>query len=141
MARVLLNPDDRIEVHDTDLGLPDGDPDTVYILRPLTTEAHRDIVKQFTTYVLNKGTHQREPKRDDDAIVDAMYDYVLVDWRGIVDSAHQPVPCTPAAKRGLGTVIRAALLERAGLNQIESVEVAEASSFRGPREVRDVVAG
>ena len=141
MARVLLSADDRIEVRDSDLGLPDGDPDTVYILRPLTTEVHRDLVRAHTTYVLNKITHQKEPKRDDDAIVDAMYDYVLVDWRGVIGSDHQPVACTPASKRGLGTVIRAALLERAGLNQIESVEAADAASFRGAPALRAVVEG
>lgn len=130
MARVLLNTEDRIEVRDSDLGLQDGDPETVYILRPLLTEVHRTLVKQHTTYVLNKVTHQRDAVTDTDAVVDAIYDYVLVDWRGVVDAAGQPVPCDGTTKRGLGTVIRAALLERAGLNQIKSVTEQQEDSFR-----------
>lgn len=130
MARVLLRSDDRIDVKDSELGLPDGDPETVYILRPLLTEVHREIVKRHTVYVLNKVTHQKDAVTDTDAVVDEIYDYVLVDWRGVVDVAGQPVPCDSASKRGLGTVIRTALLERAGLNQIKSVAEQQEDSFR-----------
>ena len=132
MARVLLQTDDRIEVRDSELGLQDGDPETVYILRPLLTETHREIVRKRTTYVLNKVTHQRDAVIDTDAVVDDIYDYVLLDWRGVVDAAGTPVPCDSATKRGLGTVIRTALLERAGLNQIKSLAEQQADSFRRP---------
>lgn len=141
MARVLLTTDDRIEVRDSELGLPDGDPETVYILRPLLTETHREIVKKHTTYVLNKVTHQKEPQVNTDAVVDEIYDYVLVDWRGVVDAAGKAAPCDGATKRGLGTVIRTALLERAGLNQIKSVAEQQEDSFRRVASVRDVVGG
>lgn len=130
MARVLLNTDDRLEVRDSELGLQDGDPETVYILRPLLTETHREIVKKHTTYVLNKVTHQKDAVTNTDAVVDDIYDYVLVDWRGIVDAAGKAVPCDSVSKRGLGTVIRTALLERAGLNQIKSPTEQQEDSFR-----------
>lgn len=136
MARQILTADETFEVRDSDLGLPDGDPETVYVLRPLLTETHREIVKRHTTQVLNKFTHQREPVVNSEAAVDEIYDYVLVDWRGIVDRTGAPVACTPETKRGLGTAIRTALLERAGMNQIKAPEVVEQESFRGAAPVR-----
>jgi hypothetical protein len=126
--------DDRITVTDAEL-VQDGDKDTTYTLRPLLIDTYRDIVKQHTEYVINKRTHQRDPKTNWEATADALIDYVLLDWSGIHHHG-EPVPCDRAWKLRLDAARRDALLEKAGYNEVArpAAEVKQ-ESFREPGSV------
>lgn len=128
MAVALIDTSERIEVRDSQLGVPDGDGDTVYVLNPMDVETYRKIVKEHTTR-FNRRSHQKEP--DPEAVADAIFDYVLADWRGIV-LRGQPVPCTWEFKAKLDAARRAALLDFAGMNQVQRSPEETGESFRSP---------
>ncbi len=131
MAIVLKDESDTWEVCDKDL-VPGGDPDTFYTIRRLTLDKHREITKKHT----KPGTYRRpEGKRDDEAIQDDLFDYVLESWRGVV-KAGGPAPCDWDHKQLLDVPRRIALLDHAGLNDIAAAEDARAESFRGAGAVR-----
>jgi hypothetical protein len=126
MALVLKDESHTWEVCDKDL-VPGGDKDTFYTVRRLTLEKHREITKRHT----KPGTFRRpEGKRDEEAIQDDLFDYVLEKWRG-VEKDGQPVPCEWDYKALLDVPRRIALLDEAGLNDIAAAEDARAESFRG----------
>jgi hypothetical protein len=112
--------------------VPGGDPDTSYEVRRLTLDKHREITKKHT----KAGTYRKpEGKRDDDAIQDDLFDYVLEDWKGVrVNGAD--VPCEWEHKRLIDVPRRVALLDEAGLNDITAAEDARGESFRRPAGVR-----
>ncbi len=129
MALALIDTSEQIEVTDAELGVPDGDPETVYILNPLDVTKYRALIKDHTSYVINKRTHQREEKVDGVALADAVFDYILAGWRG-VQLKGQPVPCEWAYKVLLDPARRSALLDQAGMNRVERSPEDRAESFR-----------
>jgi hypothetical protein len=131
MAVVLKDESDTWEVCDKDL-VPGGDKDTFYTVRRLTLETHRAITKKHT----KPGTYRRpEGKRDEEAIQDDLFDYVLEAWRG-VQKDGKDVPCSWDFKALLDVPRRIALLDEAGLNDITAAEEARGESFRGAGAVR-----
>lgn len=118
-------------VSDSDL-IQGGDKDTVYTIRRLTLDKHREITKKHT-----KGpTYRRQfETRDDAAIQDDLFDYVLVGWRGVV-AKGEPLPCVWENKALLDVARRIALLDRAGMNELAAAEDARAESFRAAEAVR-----
>jgi hypothetical protein len=132
VALELLTEDDRIDVRDTDLDeITDPDVDAAYVLRPLSPEQSRKMRKAHTTHVINKHTHAKDPKIDDDAFADDLIDYVIVGWSGMV-SKGQPLPCERIYKLRLDFVRKAALLKIAGGNRTEREQAQRAESFRQP---------
>lgn len=130
MARQLHAEDSTFEIAETDL--PDvgqADPEVVYTLRPLTTKKYRELQKAHTKLVPNKHTRAMESKLDADAFTDALVDFVIADWRGIVDGG-EPAACTAANKERLDGPTKAALVNVAGLNRIVTEDDAIEQSFR-----------
>lgn len=116
MARALQREDQTFEVAETDLGLPDGDPDTVYVLRPITTGAYAGFMKRQTS--MGK-------------LVEDALDYCLVDWRGIVFNGA-PVSCTRDMKLRLPFDVAKVIVDRAGLGKVQAAEADRQESFRTP---------
>lgn len=135
----LMDSDDRIVVKDSELqGITDGDPETTYTLRPIGVDDYRRLTKAHTKKVLNRRTHQSDDEVDFAGLTDAVLDYVLTDWSGILFKG-QPVPCLQEYKQRLDGVRRAALAALAGMNQIHRVEEVRAESFHEPPAVLDVL--
>jgi hypothetical protein len=135
MAKQLTEAGAQFTVTDAQI-LQDGDKETVYTLRRLTREKHREIVKANTERVINKRTHQREERTDWAAVTDDLIDYVLVAWSGVLYQG-QPAPCDREHKMLLDAPTSDGLLERAGLNEITAGANPEAreASFRQPAKV------
>lgn len=116
-------------VADVDLPVPNGDPDGIYTLRPLTRTVRRTINDKHTRSRPNPQTGRMDLVTDGDGVTDDIIDHVLMDWTGIMcDGA--PAPCTREYKVQLDPVRLRALIERAGMTQAAH-EVAVAESFRG----------
>ncbi len=136
----LFDPDARLTVKDADLpGIQQGDPETVYTIRQLDTATHVELIKACTEDKgFDRSTHQRKKELNGPKLSDSLLDYVLVGWTGIVFKG-QPVPCVLEHKVKLDALRKAAILEMAGLNTVESPAEVQATSFRGPEVVRGVV--
>ena len=112
-------------VTDKDVFPSGGDSETKYEIRRLTLDKYREIAKSHT-----KRANYRKPEyRDEEATQDDLFDYVLVNWSGVVIDG-QPVPCEWEHKRLLDVPRRVALLDLAGMNEIAAEEDARAESFR-----------
>lgn len=137
MARVLRNDGETIDVRETDLAeLETPDQDAVYTLRVWTQEKYRELATKNTEYIIDRRSHQRVPRINDQALADDLLDWVIADWQGIVDGAGQPVACIREHKLKLDGLIRAALNVRAGINEVtRSPEERKAESFRQPPAV------
>jgi hypothetical protein len=133
MALQLLDVDDVFEVKDSDLdGVQDGDADAIYVLRKLIPEKTRSIRKAHTKHARNGRTGVMEATTDEEAIQDALIDYVLTDWRGITLKG-QPAPCDRFHKvNGLDPVRKSGILVAAGMNQHARTQEERAESFRVP---------
>lgn len=118
------------EVNDSDL-VPEGDRETSYKIRHITIEKNREVVREHTKKVPNRRTHQPDNVTDWEAVGDALLDYALVDWSGVVANGKS-VPCTTENKMLLDGVRRAALLERAGMNEVQAAPERREQSFRAP---------
>lgn len=128
MAINLLDADTRIEVLDSELpNVNDGDPDVVYVLRQVTPAAQRSLQKR----VPNKRTGQMDI--DVALTVDAVLDYALVEWRGVLFDGT-PAPCDHTNRMLLDFGRRQALALAASTNRQTTVEQKEAS-FREPARV------
>lgn len=135
MPLELLDPEGRIEVKDSDLtGVTDGDPDTVYVLRPIGIEDHRVLTKQNTRDELDRRSHQKVKVTDWNAVADDVLDFVLIEWRGILFRGAA-VPCERDFKLKLDYVRKHALSELAGMNQVARAPERRAESFRQPADV------
>lgn len=122
MARQLLT-DDTFEVKETDLALDIApDPDAVYVLRALSSEAARRLAKPFTRVEFSRAEHRKIEVIDTQGLNDAIIDYVIVNWRGVIGE------CSQANKLRLPVPVQKALLEKAQEGQ-GSAEV-RAASFR-----------
>lgn len=130
MPRQLQTEDATFEVRESDLDeIADPDPEVVYVLRELTTRKWRELNKAHTTRKPNKRTGRMEDVQDAEGFADALVDYVIADWRGIIDGG-QPAPCTTANKMRLDGVVKSALVGRAGLTQIVREPEQTEQSFR-----------
>lgn len=136
MPRQLQTDDATFDVREDELDdVQHADAEVVYVLRELTTTKWREIKRQHTRKVPNKVTKQMEEVTDQEAFADDITDYVLVDWRGIVERGGVPAPCTRDNKLRLDGIIKAALVARAGLTQIVQAADHRDSSFRSPDPV------
>ena len=132
MALLVRDETERLDVADSKLeGVDDGDPETVYTIRPLTQRIIDDIRARHTRSVLNKVTHRKESVTDDRAMAEDLLDYLLVSWSGVLFKAsREPVPCTKDYKiQALAGTRVEALFKLAGINEVERAEV-RAASFR-----------
>lgn len=135
MPRQLHTEDATFEVCETDLPeIPEADGTVFYTLRELTTAKWREIRRANTTKRPNKQTRQMEAVLDEEAFSDDLVDYVLTDWRGILDRG-QPAPCTRENKLRLDGPIKAALVGKAGLTQIVQEPQHREQSFRPTADV------
>jgi hypothetical protein len=130
MALELKDESDTWEIADADL-VPNGDKDTVYTVRRLTLDKHREITKKHT----KPASFRKEERPNIPKIQDALFDYVLVEWKGVVVKGD-PVPCVWEHKRLVDMARRIALLDEAGLNDIAKEEDARVESFRPTAVVR-----
>lgn len=132
MPRQLHDDTQTFTVKETELeDLAQADPEVTYTLRPLTTHKYRELQRQHTKLVLNKRTGNRDEDTDASALADALVDYVLVDWAGILDRGS-PAPCTRENKLRLDGQLKGALVAKAGLNQIVEEPARKEQSFRPP---------
>jgi hypothetical protein len=132
MARQLLKEGATFEVRESDLDLEIPiDPEARYTLQPITTDYARGAYKRFTTQRPNRRTHTMEDVVDTVAVSNALLDYCIVGWSGIVEDGTA-APCDLAHKLQLPTVVQAALVERA---QIGGSAERRAASFREPASV------
>lgn len=125
--------DDEFPVREADLELTiKADKDAVYWVRPITVTVYRELFKANTRKVINKQMHRKEDETDRQALSDAMLDYAIVKWEGII-SRGQPVPCTLEHKLRLPAEVQAALVDLAQSGQ--QTPEARAESFREPADV------
>lgn len=134
MAVEIRDDNEILTVRDADL-VADGDAETTYDLRTITLEKNREIVKRHTKKVPNKRSHVMEDKVDWEAVTDDLLDWAIADWKGIV-SKGQPLPCTLENKKRLDGVRRDAILQRAGMNEVQAAPERRAESFRSTEGVR-----
>jgi len=129
VALQLIDESDTLTVKDSDLpDVPDGDPDVVYTLRPISTETHRELAKKHTSHPINPRTHQKEDRLDGVALADDLFDYALVGWSGILWKG-QPAELTRANKMKIDALRKSSMLGLAGLNQIARQPEVKAESF------------
>ncbi len=133
MAVCLMSDDDRITITDAQLGVPDGDKDTTYTLRPLTRAVYKQIIKKNTS----KKASRRgiEEVTDWVTVSEELLDYALVGWAGILWKG-EPAPCELTMKLQLDPTRASAILEHAGLSQVKEVAEERGASFRGAADVR-----
>jgi hypothetical protein len=129
MALKLAQDGDRITILDSDL-MKDGDPETTYILQPLSRDIYKKVVRQCTSKdKLNRRTRQMEEETDWAAVSESLIDYALVEWSGILFDG-KPAPCTREMKLRLDVTRAQALLDRAGMSEIETVAENKDATFR-----------
>lgn len=135
MPIALLDEDATLTVADSDLGLPGGDEGTTYTVRVVTQQVSKRIRQKFTTRKPNPSTHRMEDVVDHEKFGEALWDYVLTGWSGVLLRGQPIAPDdmvnTSAgqvkAKSQLDGARKAALLERAGANEVVDAD----ASFRG----------
>lgn len=128
----LIDPDVPITVADSELdGIKQGDPETVYHLRPISVDDHRRLSKQNTKDGIDPESRQVVKTIDFEALNDDLLDFCLTGWSGILLKG-EPAPCSRENKLKLDGARRVALTNRAGMNQIARVGEDRAASFRQP---------
>jgi hypothetical protein len=136
----LLDDDATITVKDSDLGVGDGDPSTEYTLRVLSPQVYRRITKQFTKKRPTGGRGMEE-YLDTQGWSDAIWDYVLHSWNpGAMLWKGQPVAADDQVALKDGSHVKAkfqidgprktALLDKAGLNEVQPTAEDQERSFR-----------
>lgn len=136
MPIALLDEDVTLTVTDAELGLGDGDPSTTYTIRVVTPQVAKRLRRQHTTRKPNPATHRMEDVTDYEKYGEALWDYVLTGWSGVLWRGQAISPdalvTTSAgevkAKTQLDGARKAALIEKSGANEV--VEDTSAS-FRG----------
>ena len=121
---------ETIDITDAAL-VSDGDPDTTYVVRMLTRHQQSELIKKHTTKRPNKATRQMESVTDWEAVGEDQLDAALVGWQGVMWEG-QPAPCTKELKLRLDILRAKALLDLAGVNQVQAVAEQRAESFRAP---------
>jgi hypothetical protein len=136
----LLDDSAEVEVLDSDLGVPDGDAETIYTLRVLSPQKYRAFAKAHSKK-RPTGGRGMEDYLDVEAFSDAMWDYVLKDWNhGAVLWKGQPVAAddlvtlsngkTAKAKFQIDGPRKTALLDKAGMNAVIPTAEDQVQSFR-----------
>lgn len=129
------NPDAIIEhtLVDPDTGRPyagdDGQPSVVIVLRPLSHDEWRRIVRKHTQRLPNKRTRAMEEVTDWDAVQDDATSRVILSWRGILGADDKPLVCNDDTKRALDGELKNELVARA--MRPEGVDASD-ESFREP---------
>lgn len=131
MALKLQKDDATITVKDDDLGVPNGDAEVTYTVRTLTREKYKEIIAGQTKRKPNPRTRAMEDVTDWAAVSEDLIDYALVGWTGILWEG-EPAPCEREMKLRLDAARAAALLDRAGTNQLAEAVERKTQSFRAP---------
>lgn len=135
MALALRTTDEIDTVTDAEL-VADGDKNTSYKYRHLTLPKNREIVKRNT----KKRRRENEDPVDWAAVSDDQLDFVLISWDGVEVNgkavAINDVIGDTAAKYLLDGVRRQALLERAGINEVQAAQERRSESFQPTPVVR-----
>lgn len=135
MPIALLDDDVTFPVTDAELGLENGDETTVYTVRQVTPQVIKRLRKAHTKRKPTGGSGMADVL-DVDAYAEALFDYILPSWEGVVFKG-QPIAAedyvtvggvSVKAKTQLDSARKAALLERAGANQV--VAAGRDDSFR-----------
>lgn len=135
MPIALLDDDVTFPVTDAELGLENGDEDTIYTVRQVTPQVIKRLRKAHTKKKPTGGQGMADVL-DVDAYADALFDYILPAWEGVLFKG-KPIGAEDMltiggvqlkAKTQLDSSRKAALLERAGANQI--VAAGRDDSFR-----------
>jgi len=130
MALQLTRQGDTITVKDSELGVAPSDADTSYTVQLLTRATYREIAHRHTKKRPNRRTGQMEDVTDWEAVSDDLIDYIVQGWDGVLDNGA-PAPCSRENKLKLDGGRTTALMDVAGLSQIQSASEVKASSFRG----------
>jgi hypothetical protein len=133
MAVQLLDENTTREIKDSELPIPDGDPETVYTIRDLTKKTYREVIKRNTKKVTSRQRGMVD-ETDFQKVADELLDHALVEWRGVTLNGS-PVPCTWENKARLDSVRSSAILDAAGIGQVEEAPAQKKASFREPASV------
>jgi hypothetical protein len=107
VARQAINESVPVWVSEIDLAIPEPDNAAAYLVRSISVDTARSISKRFT----RQGFRNRDEKRNQDAINDAMLDHALVDWKG-VELNGAPLKCDGLAnKKALPGFVIGAIVE------------------------------
>lgn len=134
MSVRLMQSGDQFTVKDSEL-VSGGDGETSYTVRAITREVKKSLEAKHTSQIPNRRTHQMDSVLNNEAYFDDLLDYVLVDWSGIL-LGSEPVPCERDHKLKLDVARCMALLERAGMSQIQEGGASKSASFRVAPDVR-----
>lgn len=135
MPIALLDDDVTFTVTDAELGIENGDEGTIYTVRQVTPQVIKRMRKAHTKRKPTGGQGMADVL-DVDAYAEALFDYILPSWEGVLFKGH-PIGAEDLltiggvqlkAKTQLDSSRKAALLERAGANQI--VAAGRDDSFR-----------
>lgn len=119
------------EMTDAELGVP-SPSDAVYTIRPLTKAVFREKTRKHTAAFADRRSGQKETKWD--AVTDDLLDYALVSWKNIRYKGEL-VPCTRENKALLDAVRSQALLDAAGMGEVQEASERRKESFREPASV------
>jgi hypothetical protein len=81
-----------------------GIKDVSFKIRPLTTKTIENIKKPFIVKKLQMNSINREMEiieivSDEEAYNQAIIDYLIEDWKGVVDEDENPVECNTENKK------------------------------------------
>ena len=95
---------DRSELGD----FPKDERDKVsFLINPLTDEVYSGLREKYTTekvetvFVQGRRETQRTTQVDNDGLNEALIDYIVKDWKGVVDEGGKELPCTRENKLAL----------------------------------------
>lgn len=133
MAVQLLDDSTR-PVKDSELPIPDGDPNTTYFIRSITKHKYREVFKKHTKRVPDKQSRAMVDQTNSTAVADELFNYALADWSGV--TLHgEPVPCNDETRAMLDSVRTAAILDVAGIGAVQGAPEQKKESFREPASV------
>lgn len=134
MAVQLLDDSATREVKDSELPIPDGDPNTIYVIRSITKGKYREVIRRHTRQVPDKQSRKMVDQTDYTAVSDDLFNYALADWRGVTLNG-EPVPCTDETRAMLDSVRTSAILDVAGIGAVQEAPERKKESFREPASV------
>jgi len=78
-----------------------------FLINPLTDEVYSELRERYTTekvetvFVQGRRETQRTTQVDNDGLNEALIDYIVKDWKGVVDEKERELPCTRENKLAL----------------------------------------
>jgi len=78
-----------------------------FLINPLTDEVYSGLREKYTTekvetvFVQGRRETQRTTQVDNDGLNEALIDYIVKDWKGVVDEGGKELPCTRENKLAL----------------------------------------